>query len=161
VAAFQSFAESEMLHLRQLLDQSDQRLTPLSDPLRLSIRKHRWLDLRRECEESYTDWLAWLLQAMGSAEAVLKVFGLDGTAFGAQVCSAPPRVDREEIVSACSGENKRLDLVIRFGEMAKPFPRRAEANYGESPSRLDRWHSSYPMKKRERPWPLPRIASGG
>jgi hypothetical protein len=117
VGAFQSFAESEKLRLQQLLHQSDQRLAPLSDPLWLSVRNHRWLDLNREREESYTDWLAWLLQEMDSTEAVLKTFGLDDTDFGVRVRGVRPQVDREESIRGCSGENKRLDLVIRFGEI--------------------------------------------
>lgn len=116
VAAFRSIAKSESLHLQQLLDQSDLCLAPLSDPLRLSLQEHRWLDLRREREESYTDWLAWLLQEAGSAEAVLKVFGLESTEFGSRVRSAPPQVDREETIAAGGGKKKRLDLVVRFGE---------------------------------------------
>jgi hypothetical protein len=116
VAAFRGLTESESLHLLQALDQSDQCLAPLCDPLRLSLREHRWLDLEREHEESYSDWLAWLLQELGSAEAVLKVFGLDGTEFGPQVRGTSPQVDREETILVGSGERKRLDVVIRFGE---------------------------------------------
>ena len=105
-AAFLSFAEYEKLHLYRLLHQSDQCLAPLSDPLRFSFWKHRWLDLRGEREESYSDWLAWLLEEMGSAETPLKVFGLEDTEFGAQVRGAPPRVNREEAIRADGGEKK-------------------------------------------------------
>lgn len=116
VDAFRGLTGSESLHLQQLLSRSDQSLAPLSDPLRLSLRKHRWLGLEREREESYSDWLAWLLQELGTAEAILKVFGLDKTEFGSQVRGTSPLVDREETVTAGRGERKRLDLVIRFGE---------------------------------------------
>jgi hypothetical protein len=114
-AAFQSFAESEQVHLDNLLRRSDHGLTPLSDPLRLSLRKHRWL--QREREESYSDWLAWLLQEMGSTESALKVFGLDNTTFGELVRGAPLEVIREKTIPVRDGEKKRLDLEIRFGEI--------------------------------------------
>lgn len=117
VNAFQGFVQFESLRLQQLLDESDQYLAPLADPLRSYARQNRWLDLRREREESYTDWLASLLQEMGSAESILSVFGLDGTEFAAQVRSAPPRVSREEPIHTGGGEKKRLDLVIRFGKI--------------------------------------------
>lgn len=117
VDAFQCLVQFESQHLQQLLLESGQYLAPLSDPLRSSARKNRWLDLQREREESYTDWLASLLQEMGSAKSMLSVFGLDGTEFGAKVGSAPPRVSREEPIHTDDGEIKRLDLVIRFGKI--------------------------------------------
>jgi hypothetical protein len=120
--AFRKFAESETSHLQQLLHLSDERLTPLSDPLWLSSRDNRWLDLRREREESYTDWLAWLLTEMCSkqlcsADSMLKIFGLDGKEFGAQVRGSQPRLIREKSITTSDGEKKRLDLVIRFGDV--------------------------------------------
>ena len=116
VDAFRNLAQLETLHLQRLLIQSDQYLAPLSDPLRFHLWKNRWLDWQREREESYTDWFAWLLQEMGAAAAILKVFDLHDTEFGGQVRNAPPQVDREEPIRTRSGERKRLDLTIRFGD---------------------------------------------
>jgi hypothetical protein len=116
IAAFRNFADQETLHLARLLDESDELLTPLTDPFRLSFRKHRWLDLERNREESYSDWLAWLLTEMDSTTAVLRLFGLERTEFGEQVQGEATHVTREEHIRT-DGGNKRLDIVIRFGEV--------------------------------------------
>lgn len=117
VDAFRNLAQLETLHLQRLLIQSDAYLAPLSDPLRFHLWKNRWLDLQREREESYTDWFAWLLQEMGSAAAILKVFDLHDTEFGEQVRNTSPQVTREEVIRPRIGGRKRLDLTIRFGEI--------------------------------------------
>jgi hypothetical protein len=114
-AAFHSLAEHEKGRVASLLDKSDCRLAPLSDPLRLGFRGHRWLDIRREREESYSDWLAWLLKQMDSTE-VLQVFGLDNTEFGALVRGTKADFSREERLSEPDSERKRMDIVIRFGD---------------------------------------------
>jgi hypothetical protein len=115
-ATFQSLAEREKGHLADLLKESDLNFAPLSDPLRLGFRGHRWLDPRREREENYSDWLAWLLERMDSTEHVLQVFGLENTAFGALVRGREFYVSREEPIPIPSGGRKRTDIVIRFGD---------------------------------------------
>jgi hypothetical protein len=76
---------------------------------------HRWLDLQREREESYSDWLAWLLEQMNSAEAVLQILGVKNKRFGRLVRNTTYYVSRDEVCLTPKGEPKRLDLVIRFG----------------------------------------------
>src|SRR5689334_2146074 len=49
-------------HFKEALAKSDYHLTPLRDPLALNLGEHRWLSEDRE--ESYSDWLAWILQGM-------------------------------------------------------------------------------------------------
>jgi len=115
--AFRDLVTYEKRNLDDLLRQSDERLGAFSDPLRLSFEKHRWLDLRGEREESYSDWLAWLLEELDSTEALLKIFGLEKTKFGDQVRGARPQLDREKGIRDLGGEIKRLDLLIRFGEL--------------------------------------------
>ena len=56
-------------HFEEALAGSDSQLTPLSDPLRLNLGEHRWLSKDRE--NSYSDWLAWILQGMSVTEILL------------------------------------------------------------------------------------------
>ena len=57
--------------LRDLAEQSrDQWRFP--DPLLCDLGMHRWL----EKENSYSDWLAWVLERLHDAKAVLKVLGI-------------------------------------------------------------------------------------
>lgn len=111
---FQALVKSETVHLADLLESSDRQLAPLSDPLRLGFHGHRWLDLQHEREESYSDWLAWLLERMDSPEQVLQVFGLENTELGKLVGDKEVTVSREESISTLDGR-KRTDIVIRFG----------------------------------------------
>src|SRR5580700_9951677 len=60
-------------HFDEALERSDSQLTPLSDPLRLNLGEHRWFSKDRE--ESYSDWLAWILQGMSVTE-ILLLFGV-------------------------------------------------------------------------------------
>jgi hypothetical protein len=115
-AAYQRLAEHEKDHLDDLLKKSDCRLVPLSDPLQLDFLRHRWLDPRREREENYSDWLAWLLERMDSAEQVLRVFGLENSDFGALVREKKAEVSREEPIPLLDRHDKRSDIVIRFGD---------------------------------------------
>jgi hypothetical protein len=116
--AFRTLAETEQIHITDLLKTADLRLAPFSDPLRLPFRGNRWLDLRREREESYSNWLAWLLERMDSAEEVLRIFNLEDADFAESVHDKKPKVYRELQFQSASGELKRLDIVIEFGERA-------------------------------------------
>lgn len=116
--AFRALAETERAHIAGLLKASDSRLAPLSDPLHLPFAGNRWLDIQREREESYSDWLAWLLEQMDPTKEVLRIFGLEGSAFGAFVGKEKCRIYREEGFWTTNDEFKRLDIVVRFGEIA-------------------------------------------
>jgi hypothetical protein len=116
VEAFQALVKSEQVHLADLLKTCDRQLAPFSDPFRLSISSHRWLDLQREREESYSDWLAWLLERMDSAEQVLRIFDLENTEFGTLVGKQKPTIYREVQCRVSGGEQRRLDIVIQFGD---------------------------------------------
>jgi len=115
-AAFRSLAEHERGHLADLLEKSDRQFAPMADPFRLGFFGHRWLDTQREREESYSDWLAWLLERMDSIQQVLQVFGLEHTGFGALVRGTKASVSREEALSIPDSELKRTDIVIRFAD---------------------------------------------
>jgi hypothetical protein len=90
--------------LKGLLIQSDTRLAPLGEPLLLDFGVHRWL--RREREESYSDWLAWIIDQLPSADHVFQLLGITCPA-EYQNCSAS--TCREKLIL----DNKRkLDLVV-------------------------------------------------
>ena len=61
-------------HLQDALAGSDTELSPLADPLRLTLGEHRWLSADRE--ESYSDWLAWILQGISESDEILRLFTL-------------------------------------------------------------------------------------
>jgi len=94
-------------HLEEALADSDAELSPLSDPLGLSLGEHRWLSADRE--ESYSDWLAWILQEIGDAEDILPLFSLSHGSAGS--LGLAERVSRE-----VPGDHGRTDVEVWFGE---------------------------------------------
>ncbi len=61
------------LHLEEVLKRSSDLLAPLSDPMTLNLGAHRWMAAHRE--ESYSDWLAWILDGT-SGPVILSLFGI-------------------------------------------------------------------------------------
>jgi hypothetical protein len=96
-------------HLEAARDRSAEELHPLGEPLGLSLGQHRWLSLDRE--ESYSDWLAWILQGIAQAAQILPLLGLDTA--GADALGQAETVRREEW-----SEQGRTDIEIRFGKRA-------------------------------------------
>lgn len=99
--------------LRELLAHSADQLK-LPDPLLCDFGVHRWLDR----ETSYSDWLAWVLERLGDAGAVLRVLGVQNPQFvplrvGNYVVQRELQVEKS--LSGCKGQ---IDLLIRFGECA-------------------------------------------
>jgi Holliday junction resolvase-like predicted endonuclease len=95
--------------LEEILAISDQTFSPLADPLSIEFGAHRWLSSERE--ESYSDWLGWILEQIKDASQVLKLLG----------------VHDEELLRGCASENPivkrefripggRLDLSVEFGK---------------------------------------------
>jgi hypothetical protein len=116
--AFQALIKTEAIHIEDLLNTADQRLAPFADPFRLLSTGHRWLDLRREREESYSNWLAWLLERMDSTEQILRIFNLEDTDFANSVRNRKPKVYREQPFRTANDERKRLDIIVKFGDWA-------------------------------------------
>lgn len=85
-------------HLQEALGRSDEQLTPLRDPLRLNWGEHRWLSSDRE--ESYSDWLAWVLQGFAGAAEVLPLLGINDQAIIDELQAVKHDVGREG-VSEC------------------------------------------------------------
>ena len=94
-------------HLRKALADSEEALEPLGDPLSLNVGGHRWLSADRE--ESYSDWLAWILQGMSSAD-ILQLFTLADEPMGEPI--APVGRIRREVCS----EDGRTDIEVPLGE---------------------------------------------
>lgn len=91
-------------HLHAVLQTSDEQLAPLRDPLKLNLGEHRWLSDDRE--ESYSDWLAWILQGTASAAEILPFFGIEG----GETIDERPAISREEII-----KDGRTDIQVRSG----------------------------------------------
>jgi hypothetical protein len=100
--------------LRRLLERSRDQLK-FTDPLLCDLGLHRWL--AKDREESYSDWLAWVLEQLGDADAVLRVLGVQNQEFQSLCSRSTYRVEREAFVEEgtpdCEG---RIDLLLHFGE---------------------------------------------
>jgi hypothetical protein len=108
-------AITESRRISQALERSGKKLAPLGDPLLVTLGDHRWL--RYDREESYSDWLAWVVTTM-RPEEILGVLGLAGEReLAAAVCDQQAKVIREKVIET-SGGVKRLDLVVCFGTAA-------------------------------------------
>ncbi len=92
----------------RLLRESDTRLRPLEDPLHAGIGLNRWL--RSQREESYSDWLHWVLEQIKEAHQVFSLFWEATDPFPSGLESSSVSVHREFRVPG-----GRLDILIRFG----------------------------------------------
>jgi hypothetical protein len=105
VTAAERDAIAASQRLGDLLEQSGRTLFPgVGDPLstQLEVSTHRWLAGDRE--ESYSDWLAWILERQDDPSRMLLLFGLD-----APCGPNEPWTISREVVTAFG----RLDLLIR------------------------------------------------
>jgi len=110
-AAFALEAEQ----LLPLLEESDKRLRPFGDPLHVDFRAHRWLEGDRE--ETYSDWLQWVVQQLETPELVFQLFGTKAP--DGERPNEGPTVEREVWVpQGHAGHTGKIDLVIRFGQWA-------------------------------------------
>jgi hypothetical protein len=79
---------------------------------------HRWLD--NSPETSYSDWLAWTLQHLGSAGEVLRVLGVEDPEFVSVCDGQSHQVEREaQVKHGLHGHQGQIDLLIHFGEPLK------------------------------------------
>jgi hypothetical protein len=115
-AARESLA-GEGRRLRLLLEESRSRLHPLEDPFDIDLGVHRWLAGERE--ETYSDWLQWVIQQIRSPPLIYRVFGVPAPPGIADWKDLPPKIQREYWVpSGHVSQEGRLDLVVRFGTNA-------------------------------------------
>src|ERR1700676_2738518 len=112
-AAQPRFVE-ESSALCDLLERSSDQLG-FTDPLLCDLGLHRWL--ARDREESYSDWLAWVLEQLGDADAVLRVLGVPNPELQSLCSAGAYRVGREAFVMEGAPDREgRIDLLLHFGE---------------------------------------------
>jgi len=100
--------------LRELLERSTDQLKS-SDPFLCDLGVHRWLEADRE--ESYSDWLAWVMEQLNQASVILRVLHVQDPKFVATSEGQPYRVEREAgVKEGCPGSSGRVDLVVHFGD---------------------------------------------
>jgi hypothetical protein len=100
--------------LRELLERSQNQLK-FADPLLCDLGTHRWL--AKDREESYSDWLAWVLEQLGNGDAVLRVLGIQNQKLQPVCSRSKYRVEREAFVEEGSADCEgRIDLLLHFGE---------------------------------------------
>jgi len=104
IGAARSFQAASKTELETLLRTSYQLLSPLEDPFWTDFGLHRWLHSSRE--ETYSDWLAWILQGLENAAEVFEVFDLGVTGSADWPNGS---ITREK--SILGG---RLDIVLRW-----------------------------------------------
>lgn len=98
--------------LRDLLIRSSIQLT-LSDPFLCDLGVNRWLDE----ENSYSNWLAWVLQQLGDAQLILDVLGVRRAEFTTVCGGEKAHVQREVFLQeGLPGNDGRIDLLISFGD---------------------------------------------
>ena len=109
IDAVQPLLDLERERLKVLLEQSQRHLDPLNDPLQGDFGTHRWLKLDRE--ETYSDWLAWIVEQIKTSDLIFPLFGLQN-----KEASVLPRgvatAGRENSIPGI--ESGRTDLELRF-----------------------------------------------
>jgi hypothetical protein len=119
-------------YLQDALARSDVELSPLAEPLKLNLGEHRWLSADRE--ESYSDWLAWILQGISDSTEILRLFALSDDANGE--LPGPVGKIRREVWS----EHGRTDIEVPIGKRALLLIEVKVQNTGsELPSQLERY----------------------
>ena len=101
--------------LSSVLDRCQRALNPLSEPFVDDYGTHRWL--RGDREEAYSDWLAWILERLGTGNRILAVLGAPRTE--ASWGNLEARVVREYIVEAGHVDQAgRVDIQLTFEDQA-------------------------------------------
>jgi hypothetical protein len=98
--------------LRNLLERTAAQLK-LGDPFLCDLGAPRWL----QEENSYSDWLAWVLEKLGDARLILGILGVESAEFASVCASEEIYVEREAPVQeGLPGNDGQIDLLISFGE---------------------------------------------
>jgi len=104
-------AQAEKARLGKLLKRSQRRFRPLDDPLVAQVGLNRWLQKSRE--EAYSDWLAWILEQIGSPEDVFSLLQIEEPAVINACRGLKCKASREVVIP-----DGRLDIVVRIGQKA-------------------------------------------
>jgi hypothetical protein len=119
-------------YLHDALARSDAEFSPLAEPLRLNLGEHRWLSADRE--ESYCDWLAWILQGISDSAEILPLFALGDEASGE--LPGPVGKIRREVWS----EHGRTDIEVPLGKRGLLLIEvKVQTTGSELPSQLERY----------------------
>lgn len=100
--------EEQRKALDGILRESNDRLSPLCDPLTVDLGSHRWL--REERETAYSDWLAWVIQQLPSTESLFFLFDILPTENLSR--TAEIGTDREVPIQTRSGKTRYLDVLV-------------------------------------------------
>jgi hypothetical protein len=110
MVAMRDWGEVQKQNYRDILDKSEARLAQFGEPLRVDFGAHRWLKGNRE--ESYSDWLAWIVGELRQPDLVFGLFGIKEDAATLKARGEDfHRPDREVWILE---NTRRLDLVIRY-----------------------------------------------
>jgi hypothetical protein len=98
---------------RRLLEESNNLLAPLKDPLETRLGLHRWLSGERE--EVYSDWLAWIIEQLATPEKIVPLLCGENAAELIRQCAGALNVHRETVFVTAKSV-RRTDIEICFGE---------------------------------------------
>jgi hypothetical protein len=116
VDAMRGWAEVQKVKYFRLLERSEGRFGQFGDPLRVDFGAHRWLKENRE--ESYSAWLAWIIEQLESPREVFALFKLEAeNAVTAECVGIRPHVVCEKCIKVPKGEG-RLDIIIEYEKVA-------------------------------------------
>jgi hypothetical protein len=110
VEGMRSWTEVRKNAYQALLQESEARLAPFGEPLRVDFGTHGWLSDERE--ESFTAWLGWIIDQIREPDLIFRLLGIEDDAAVSAARGAvfrPP--DREVPIL---DNTRRLDLVIRY-----------------------------------------------
>jgi hypothetical protein len=131
-------------YLQAALANSNKELAPLGEPLMLNLGKHRWLSADRE--ESYSDWLAWILQGMTGLAEILPLFDLSDVDAGDLLGSAG--LVRREVKS----QHGRTDIEVPIGMRGLLIIEvKVRSTGSELPLQLERYAQKVTERQVERP----------
>lgn len=113
ISSFVPVSLLEADRLQNVLNQSSQFLHPFKDPLLIDFGAHRWLSSARE--ESYSDWLAWILTQLQDPQLVFDILLEQHDANLQERCKQRLTVHRELGLIDEHGFRKRTDLELMYG----------------------------------------------
>jgi hypothetical protein len=97
VDSVRAYSQASRSKLRELLGRTNLLFRPLSDPLSEDVGLNRWLS--EDNEESYSDWLAWILELL-DGEQILGVLNIKSRGIIEACRGITPTIEREKWTTA-------------------------------------------------------------